>query len=464
MQARVCGFWTGQHPDPSLFPLSAAAVERPEWEGKAGDICEDFEGSSVRVITLCLGDPTAHPTLAFRRAIAAACRRIEKVKAAEVALELPADATDSLFQAAGETVGMLSWSGGIYKTSPQSDFPVWTCPGEGGEAFSKGLGLAHASNRARTLAFTSPAVAVPSFMAEAAKDLAESCGLAWSCIAGEDLERERLNGIAVVGRASVNPPCLIRLEWNPQNSTEKPIVLVGKTVTYDTGGLSIKSKTSMPGMKGDKAGGCAVLGAMEAIATVYKPNRRIVALLPAAENSISGSAYRPDDVITFRNGLTAEITNTDAEGRLVLADALCWACEVENAEVIVDAATLTGGVVTALGDVMAGLFANDDQLAQSLIQTGAGCAERLWRLPLDEEYDDYMKSDVADMVNSNLNGKAHPVQGAAFLSRFVTPGTLWAHLDIAGVAEKGSEGGIYRVGPTGFGVRLLAAWASGFSR
>ncbi|TVQ32313.1 MAG: hypothetical protein EA376_06610 [Phycisphaeraceae bacterium] len=214
---------------------------------------------------------------------------------------------------------------------------------------------------------------------------------------------------------------------------------------------------SMRGMKGDKDGGCAVLGAMHAIATVIKPSRPVVALLAAAENSVSDVAYRPDDVMKFRNGVTVEVTNTDAEGRLVLADALCWAHDKENPEFIVDMATLTGGVVVALGNVCAGMWCEDDALRGRIECSAEGSGERVWRLPLHQEYRDMMKSTVADVLNSNPNRRAHPIQGAAFLSYFTTGQIPWAHIDIAGVHNADSDSGPY-VGnkPTGFGVRLLA--------
>ncbi len=212
-------------------------------------------------------------------------------------------------------------------------------------------------------------------------------------------------------------------------------------------------------MKQDKDGGCAVLGAMHAIATAIKPDRPVIALLCAAENSVSENAYRPDDVLKFKNGVTVEVTNTDAEGRLVLADGLCWACEHEEPAAIVDIATLTGGVVTALGKVYAGLFANDENLFGSIQNSSQTTGERVWRLPLHDEYREMMKSPIADILNSNPNRQAHPIQGAAFLSHFVTEGTPWAHMDIAGVHHTDKDTGAYSSGPNGFGVRLLSELA-----
>jgi leucyl aminopeptidase len=352
---------------------------------------------------------------------------------------------------------MLAWSAGAMKSEPEplQSVRIESTDEAQMKGLAEGLGIAEAVNYARTLAWTPPSIATPQWMSDQARRLASEQGLDFRVYAGEELVRERLTGIATVGGASANAPCLIRLEYNPHGSDEAPIVLVGKTITYDTGGLSIKGKTSMPGMKGDKGGGCAVLGAMKAIAETLKPGRRVVALLTAAENSISGSAYRPDDVMTYRNGSTVEVTNTDAEGRLVLADGLIWASEVEGAAGVADIATLTGGVVTALGKVMAGIFSNSDALAEAAYQAGQKTGDRVWRLPLDPEYKELMKSPIADILNSNLNGQAHPVQGATFLAHFVPDDLPWVHVDMAGMMEKAS-GGPWVQGPTGFGVRLLS--------
>jgi leucyl aminopeptidase len=288
--------------------------------------------------------------------------------------------------------------------------------------------------------------------------MARQVGLSCKIFEGDDLERERFEGLINVGKASENKPCMIRLEYVPKGGAKgrKPVVLIGKTMTYDTGGLSLKVNNGMVGMKRDKDGGCAVLGAMHAIATVIKPRVRVVALLAAAENSISDEAYRPDDVLRYRNGVTVEVTNTDAEGRLVLADALCWACEKENPASIIDLATLTGGVVVALGSTYCGMFCENDKLRAGIEAAATKSGERVWRLPMHAEYRDMMKSPVADILNSNPNRKAHPIQGAAFLSYFVDEKVPWCHLDIAGVHVSERNAGMWVDGPTGWGVRILS--------
>jgi leucyl aminopeptidase len=209
--------------------------------------------------------------------------------------------------------------------------------------------------------------------------------------------------------------------------------------------------------------GCAVIGAMKAIAELELPIE-VHALLAAAENMVSGDSMRPDDIIRMYNGVTVEITNTDAEGRLVLADALTYAEEELEATAIVDVATLTGGVVVALGHFCAGWFCNDESLSRAIESASAESGEKLWKLPLWKEHRDFMRGQHADLINSNPARSAHPIQGAAFLSYFVDEKTPWAHIDIAGVGNVDSANDLFVAGPTGWGVRLLVDWVEGEGR
>ena len=367
----------------------------------------------------------------------------------------------------GESFGLLGWDPVLYRGKASKGRTLIAMKLQSDDskiqtAIKHGLEIAESTNLARRLVQTPPNVATPNSIAAEAKEIAKATGLKFAVLKGEALEKERMTGLINVGKASENPPCFIRLEYCPKGrEKDAPVVLLGKTMTYDTGGLSLKDRNGMRGMKVDKAGGCAVLGAMDALARVHKPDVRVVGILVAAENCVSDEAYRPDDVLTFRNGVTVEVTNTDAEGRLVLADGLCWACEVEKARCIVDIATLTGGVVRALGTVYAGLFSNDEALAGSLQASGFGTDEMVWRLPLHARYQDMMRSQVADIQNSNMSGLAHPVQGATFLEFFVEKGVPWAHIDMAGHATVERDAGPLVPGPTGFGVRLLSEFIKG---
>lgn len=442
-------------------PEVQEAARRPEFKAEVGDIAEAFPANQPRVLLLGLGKKAECDRHKVIKAAAAAARRIAALRVESVQIELSQPAFAAAF---GEAFGLLGWRFDAFRGSAaKPDQAVALALSSTDEAVSKGLAqgvaLARSVNLARTLAETPPNVATPDYMAEKSFELEQFEGISVSVLKGEDLENERLTGLITVGKASENPPCLIRIEYCPTGKEgTPPVVLIGKTMCYDTGGLSIKPREGMAGMKIDKAGGCAVLGAMHALATVVKPEVRVVALLAAAENSISNNAYRPDDIITFRNGVTVEITNTDAEGRLVLADALCYAVDKENPAKIVDFATLTGGVVTALGKVYAGLFVNDDQLESGLRASGEATGERLWTLPLNDQYRDLMRSSVADILNSNPNRQAHPIQGAAFLSFFVPESIPHAHIDIAGTADADKPNGAFEAGATGFGVRLIADW------
>ncbi len=463
---------------PWLFNAAVqAALGRKEFTGKVENQVEAFSSDgerSIRVLIVGLGNRETLTTETLRKVAAGVGRRIAKTRESSIKIEtggkfdrfsVEGEAAGRCF---GEALGLLAWNGRILRGKGSEEQPVEPLIiNSADEKFSKGLevglGLAASANLARTLSQTPPNSATPLWMADRAAEMAAETGLACRIVKGAELEQEQLVGLINVGKASVNPPCLIRLEYRPDglSTAQKPVVLIGKTITYDTGGLSLKVNNGMVGMKRDKDGGCAVLGAMHAIATIIKPDFPVVGILVAAENSVSETAFRPDDVLTYRNGVTVEVTNTDAEGRLVLADALCWACDLEDPRCIVDLATLTGGVVTALGSTFAGLFCDDVDLLARLEAAATRSGERLWRLPHHEEYREMLKSPVADIVNSNPNRKAHPIQGAAFLGYFVREGLPWAHIDIAGVHAVDADSGPYIKGPTGFGVRLLADLVSG---
>lgn len=455
-----------------------AASARSDASGELGSITEAYPDSQFqRVLIVGLGSKDAFRVDHVRTLAAAAARRLAAVKAANVEIDLagpfkarridPARA-GSLF---GETVGIAGWvcdqfRGKASKTPTRTRLQLRCADEAFTRGMKRGLGIAEGVNLARTLSQTPPNVATPAWMAAQAKAMARgNPNLSVTVIQGKRLEEERLQGLINVGKASESKPCLIRIEYRPSRARRgvKPAVLIGKTMTYDSGGLSLKINNGMKGMKRDKDGGCAVFGAMHVIANVIKPDRPVVALLAAAENAISDEAYRPDDVITFRNGVTVEVTNTDAEGRLVLADALCWALDKEKPEFMVDLATLTGGVVVALGKPFAGYWCEDDHLRSRIEAAAERSGDRVWRLPHDEEYQKMMISPVADIVNSAPVREAHPIQGAAFLRYFVDYPLKngdkpfpWCHIDIAGVHALDSDKGPFVAGPTGFGVRLLA--------
>ena len=447
-----------------------AALKRPEATGEIGAIAEAFDGDH-RYIAVGLGEAKELSPTSIGKAMSAVGRRLRTIRATSVELALEGAIGKSAVgewragSATGEALGLLAWDNTPFKGSA-TDAPKReklslrisdTAIAKGVE---RGLGLAESANEARTLSETPPNIATPDEIAKRAQSMARKTGLSCKVFRGKQLETEGLEGHITVGKASENKPCLVRLEYTPSGarSASKPVVLVGKTITYDTGGLSLKIPApNMAGMKRDKDGGCAIFGAMHAIATVIKPRKRVVAYLACAENSVSDNAFRPDDVITFRNGVTVEVTNTDAEGRLVLADTLAYTCDKDDPSMIVDMATLTGGVVVALGSTFAGMWCEDDGLRGKVEEAACASGERVWRLPHHEEYREMLRSDVADITNSNPNRKAHPIQGAAFLSYFVDESVPWCHIDVAGVHMVDSDTGPFiKNSATGFGVRLVA--------
>ncbi len=450
------------------------ALKRPECRGKAGELTEiiaDTAKSTRRTLILGLGKKTGFCERSLHDLAAPIARYISRLGANSLAVEIggaTSSAKKDTYRAAralGEGLALMTFDTGEFKgkATTLAERPavrVGSSDPEVADGLKVGLGLGASANLARRLSQTPPNICNPGWLAKEAKRIARTTeNLSVRLIQGKQLEDEGLEGLINVGKASESPPVLIRIEYKPASRKRGlgPAVLVGKSMTYDSGGLSIKTGGFMRGMKRDMDGGAGVIGAMHAIATVIKPRRPVVALLASAENSISDEAYRPDDVITFRNGVTCEVTNTDAEGRLVLADALCWACDKEKPDYIVDAATLTGGVVTALGSTFAGMWCDDDKLRAKIERAAEASGERVWRLPLHQEYKDLMRSDIADILNSSAVRAAHPIQGAAFLAYFVKEGIPWCHLDIAGVHAHDGEKGPYAKGTsTGFGARLLA--------
>jgi len=396
-----------------------------------------------------------------------------KAKAALLAFEKAIPTTVASASLAGrciaEGMGLANWRvdffDGTATKTPDANpgLSINTNDAKFKAGLKDGLTLAECANESRRISATPPNICNPTWMAAESRKLAKKYGLTCRVINFTEAKRLGMGGLVNVGKASSSKPCMIILEHKPARPRKGvKLALIGKTLTYDTGGYSLKISNGMKGMKYDKNGGCAVLGAMLAIASLKVPVH-VVAVLPAAENMVNGDAYRPDDIITMYNGVTCEVTNTDAEGRLVLADALAYTCKKLKPTHIVDAATLTGGVVVALGEWCAGVWCDDDDLLKRLNSAADTTGERIWQLPLWEEHRKFMRSKHADIWNSAPKRGAHPIQGAAFLSYFVDEYMPWAHVDIAGVSDVEGDRDLYVTGPTGFGVRLMTELAAGFT-
>jgi leucyl aminopeptidase len=327
---------------------------------------------------------------------------------------------------------------------------------EASEAVAAAAVVARWTNRCRELVDAPAAEVTPKALVAAAREVADgSPQLEVEELDAEAMEAAGMQLLPAVARASAVPPRLIVMRYEPAEAPAEPrIGLVGKAITFDSGGLSLKSAAGMEDMKSDMAGGAAVIAALGAIAELGVPVR-CLAVVAACENMLAGNAFRPGDVLTGLNGVTVEITNTDAEGRLVLADALVHARSL-GATHLVDLATLTGGIVVAMGDVYAGLFSNDDDLGARLRAAGDASGDRVWPWPLHRSYDRYIESQFADVKNSSLLRQGTPAYAARFLERFAGDGP-WAHVDMAGLGylERGRGDYYTTLGATGFGVRLL---------
>lgn len=319
----------------------------------------------------------------------------------------------------------------------------------------RGRAIGESMNFTRDLANEPPNILTPTEMAVRAQRMAKETGLKYEVLDEAKMDKLGMGSLLSVSKGSDQPAKLIVLRYTPEKSTGKKgelIALVGKGITFDTGGISLKPGEGMDAMKYDMSGGATVLGTMRAIA-LLKPTVPVLGIVAAVENMPDGKASRPSDVVTASNGKTIEILNTDAEGRLILADAVAYA-EKQGATTIVDMATLTGAVIVALGDQNTGIMGNDQELVDRIISLGRESGEGFWQLPVSKEYSKQIKSDIADIKNIGPRGKAGTIMGAVFIQEFVDK-AKWAHLDIAGTAWSDNPKPHLSKGPTGVAIRTL---------
>ncbi len=431
--------------------------------GKAGEaVFQLIEGHTpARLLVVGIGDPTRPAGENAWRVAGATLARVAERHGIR-SLAVPAVA-DTAALASGFVLGRFSFT--EYKTAAdRQPAPVQlTLVGSAqvAAAVDRAVVVAEAQNLARAIASRPGNDVNPPSLAALAAEVAAAHDLRLTILDERAMADLGMGGFLGVGAGSRTPPRLIVLEHDGAGDVAPPLLVVGKAITFDSGGLSLKPAAKLPNMAYDKCGGTTVLGLMAALARLRVP-RRVIGLLAAAENHISGSAYRPGDILRLCNGVTVEITSTDAEGRLVLADALAWGIRTYRPSAVVDVATLTGAVVAALGTTTAGLMANSDDLAGQLARAADRAGERLWRLPVNDEHHDRIRSsDPADLVNS-AGPEAAALTAAAFLSHFVPAdgSVAWAHLDIAGVARTDKPTPVYARGATGWGVRTLLEWAA----
>ncbi len=427
---------------------------------------------AARLLVVGLGKSEKLDGVAFDKAVKAAGKALRQSRAT-TAHCLLADAevadrgTDWKLRQAGIA---LAWADYVYSATkkPKDDAPPATetvsFPAGDGVAAQLDLAASIAAGvkRARDLADLPPNICTPAFLAETAEKMAAAHDkLEVEILEEEAMRSLGMNALLAVADGSANKPRLIRLSWKGGKPGQAPLAMVGKGVTFDTGGISIKPRDLMEQMKFDMGGAAATIGAMEAVARLGLP-MNVEGVVAAVENMPDGKAYRPGDVITAMNGKTIEVHNTDAEGRMILSDALTWTGEKLKPETTVDLATLTGACVVALGHHASGLMTNDDELAQELLSAGQRSVDRLWRLPLWDDYQEQIDTPFADM--KNVGGMpAGSITAGCLLARF-TEGQRWAHIDIAGSAWQWGkpESGTGR--PVGMLVDWLVERAGGWDR
>ncbi len=419
-------------------------------------------GGLTRVVAIGLGPRDAIDALAVENAVASGVPRL--VRETEATVDASGLAAP-LAVAAAAGLASRAWRFDRYRTrEADEDRPklaraaiLADSPEEAGRLWGDRRAVLEGEFLARSLVSEPANVLNPVEFARRCEELA-SLGLEVEVLGRREMEKLGFGALLGVAQGSANKPRLVVMRWNGgRDADAAPFCLVGKGVTFDSGGLSIKPASGMEDMKWDMAGAGAVTGAMAALAGRRAPVS-VVGLIGLVENMLGDAAQRPGDVVRSASGRTIEVLNTDAEGRLVLADLLHYAQERFRPRAIVDLATLTGAIVVGLGHEYAGLFSSDDALAAALAEAGGRVGEKLWRMPLDAAYDKALDSQIADVKNISGVRAAGAITAAHFLQRFVEPGTPWAHLDIAGVAWGAKDRGAVPKGATAFGVRLLDAW------
>jgi len=447
--------------DAGLRNAATAALRAKEFCGRKGESLL-LHGGSSRLLLVGLGDGKGNGPDALRAAAGVAARQLEARGIEHATFLVPAEKDPSpIARAIAEGAGLAAYRFDALKSKREkARFGKTTVAPESkgaslGAAVAEGAAIVDAVSFARDLGNLPPNTKNAVYLAAAAKKLAGG-GLSVRIHDRRAILRMGMGAFAAVAQASANEPRLIEMHY--KGAPRGPVVaLIGKGVTFDTGGISIKPSERMEEMKFDMCGGAAVLGAMHLLKS-RKPRVNVLALVPATDNMPGGNAYRPGDIVKARNGKTIEIISTDAEGRMLLCDALAYAAERKPA-CMIDLATLTGACVVALGDAAAGLFTSDEALKGRIEEAAKRCGERVWPMPLYPRYTEMMKSAYADLKNAG-GRYGGACTAAAFLKEF-TGSVPWAHLDIAGTAWTDKDQDWNRVGATGYGVRLLWEFLKG---
>jgi leucyl aminopeptidase len=449
--------------DEAARRLAVRSIEAQRFEREAASIAETFvaDGNEARRLLLVgLGSKKDDEAL-FERVGGALTARLLVSGETKLVIDLSGlDVSGEEAARIGFAAAARGWRYDVYRTKlgrkqkPTLEEVVIVGAGaDAAEAWRRAEALLAGLDLTRTLVTEPANVIYPETFVERVRAALDGLGVEIEILDEKQMAELGMGALLGVAQGSVRPPRLLALRWNGGAADAKPVVFVGKGITFDTGGISIKPAAGMESMKWDMGGAGAVAGTIRTLAQ-RKAKANVVGICVLAENMPDGNAQRPGDIVTSMSGQTIEVINTDAEGRLVLSDAMTWAQRQYRPEVMIDLATLTGAMIISLGHEYAGLFSNDDGLAGRLAAAGQESGDKLWRLPMGEAYDKIMDSPIADMKNS-AGREGGSITAACFLQRFVEEGVKWAHLDIAGMVWADKPAHLYDKGATGFGVALL---------
>ena len=444
----------------ALGALLGAAAKQARFEGAAGAIAETaaIDGEQARRLLLVgIGEGSVHDLERAGAALVARLQTSVETLHVDFASAGSIDEDDVLAFAMGAR--LRNWRLDTYRTRLADTakpslrtIVVASRAGDLSARWGSYSAVADGVALTQTLVAEPPNILYPETFVDRCQHLTD-LGVEIEVLDERQMKALGMGALLGVAQGSTRPPRLLAMRWNGGNPGDAPVVFVGKGVTFDTGGISLKPGPGMDMMKWDMGGAGAVAGAIKALAG-RKAKANVVGVVGLVENMPDGNAMRPGDIVTTMSGQTVEVLNTDAEGRLVLCDAICWAQKAYDPKVIVDLATLTGAMVISLGHEYAGIFANDDTLATRLIAAGDTSNNKLWRFPLSAAYDKLIDSPIADMKNIGPR-EGGSITAAQFLKRYVDEGVTWAHLDIAGTAWADKDGPVWAKGATGYGVRLL---------
>tara|TARA_S200000501_G_C20872196_1_gene764839 strand:- start:6984 stop:8444 length:1461 start_codon:yes stop_codon:yes gene_type:complete len=431
------------------------AEELGDMEGKIGE-SNLFYSNGLRILIIGLGKKDELNTQIARNVAGKISRIAVEKKLKNISIEC-FSSSHEICQAIGEGLVLGSYQFLEHKTNKKEKFDIDQVNLIGGdkESLNKGIEIGKAVCFGRDLSNHPGNITTPTRLAEVAKEISDEGSIGCVVFDREEIISKGMGGLAGVSQGTDEPPKFIILEYFGADKSIKPKILVGKGLTFDAGGISIKPASKMDEMKFDMCGGALVLSIMKAL-TVLKPKINVVGIVPSTENLVGAKAYKPGDILTAYNGKTIEVLNTDAEGRIILADGLSYACKHYDPEFILDFATLTGAVLVALGHIATGVLGTDKKLMKRVKKSSKKTGEKIWELPLWKEYRNQVKSKIADVKNTGAPRQAGTIAGAAFLNEFVDKDIPWIHFDIAGTAWGQKPDSINPPGSaTGWGVRLI---------